>query len=71
MNKKRILIDVYQSKSKSEIVRLRPSAMSLVRQLQRETGLSASCIVSQVFEKAIEEYGIELNFIPIKEENDA
>jgi hypothetical protein len=68
VKKHTIKIDVYESKS--EIVRLRPSAMNVVRQLQRETGLSASCIVSQIIEKVVDECGIELNFIPIKEGED-
>lgn len=66
--KKPIVIDVYESKS--EIVRLRPNAMVLVRQLQRETGLSISCIVSQIIEKTVSECGVELNFISVKEEDD-
>lgn len=66
MAKKPIIIDVYESKS--EIVRLRPGAMMMVRQLQRETGLSVSCIVSQIIEKVISENGVELNFIPVKED---
>lgn len=68
MKKKPIVIDVYESKS--EIVRLRPKAMGLVRQLQRETGLSVSCIVSQIIEKVVSECGVELNFIPVKEADD-
>lgn len=68
MKKKPIVIDVYESKS--EIVRLRPKAMVLVRQLQRETGLSVSCIVSQIIEKIVSECGVELNFIPVKEAED-
>lgn len=66
MAKRPIIIDVYESKS--EIVRLRPRAMMMVRQLQRETGLSISCIVSQIIEKVISESGVELNFIPVKED---
>lgn len=68
MKRKPIVIDVYESKN--ELVRLRPKASELVKQVQRETGLSASCIVSQIIEKAIEEYGVELNFVSVKEVND-
>ena len=68
MKKHTIKIDVYESKN--EIVRLRSEAKILVRQIQRETGLSASCIVSQIIEKAMDECNIELNFIPIKEADD-
>ncbi len=65
---KPIVIDVYESKS--EIVRLRPNAMMMVRQLQRETGLSVSCIVSQIIEKTVSECGVEINFVSVKEEDD-
>lgn len=68
MKKKSIVIDVFESKS--EIVRLRPRAMAMVRQLQRETGLSVSCIVSQIVEKVVKECDITLNFIPVKEADD-
>lgn len=37
----------------NEIVRLRPKAVKLVQQLQKETGMSASAIVSEIIYQAI------------------
>lgn len=48
-----IVIKTYPVKEvKSEIVRLRPDAQRIVQQMQRESGLSASHLVSEIIKQA-------------------
>ena len=48
-----IVIKAYPVKEvKSEIVRLRPDAQRIVQQMQRESGLSASHLVSEIIKQA-------------------
>ena len=49
MNEKKIILTVHRPEpSFCEVVRLDPQAEALVKQLQRETGMSAKYIVSQI-----------------------
>lgn len=46
----------------NEIVRLRPQATKLVKQLQGETGMSASAIVSEIVYQALTVNGVKIKF---------
>lgn len=64
MNEKKIILTVHRPEpSFCGVVRLDPQAEALVKQLQRETGMSAKYIVSQIIIQ-----GIDL--VEIKEENE-
>ena len=64
MSEKKIILTVHRPEpSFCGVVRLDPQAKALVKQLQRETGMSAKYIVSQIIIQ-----GIDL--VEIKEENE-
>lgn len=46
----------------NEVVRLRPAATKLVKQLQGETGMSASAIVSEIVYQALTVNGVKIRF---------